>query len=116
MNPAAKALFAIWLGSCAASAQIAAFQHVIVIFQENRTPDNLFHGLCSAPFGSADSCSTNPSSSQYNIQTRNWLDKNSATGVTQPATVPLANKYDLSHAHSAFIAQCDKDTLTGACK
>jgi hypothetical protein len=23
--------------------------------------------------------------------------------------VPLANKYDLSHAHSAFVAQCDQD-------
>ena len=24
------------------------FQHVVVIFQENRTPDNLFHGLPGA--------------------------------------------------------------------
>jgi phospholipase C len=29
--------------------------------------------------------------------------------------VALANAYDLSHAHSAFNAQCDKDA-TGACK
>jgi phospholipase C len=89
---------------------------VVVIFQENRTPDNLFQGLCSAPVGSADSCSTNPTSSQYNIQTKNWLDKNSPTGMIQPSTVQLANKYDLSHAHSAFVAQCDKDPITGACK
>ncbi|MGA2267271.1 MAG: alkaline phosphatase family protein [Bryobacteraceae bacterium] len=116
MNLTGKTLFLVWLATCAASAQISTFQHVVVIFQENRTPDNLFQGLCSAPFGSADSCSTTPTSSQYNIQTKNWLDKNSSTGVTQPATVPLANKYDLSHAHSAFVAQCDKDTLTGACK
>jgi len=116
MNPAAKTLLSIWLGACTAGAQIPAFQHVVVIFQENRTPDNLFQGLCSAPFGSADSCSTNPTSSQYNIQTKNWLDKTSPTGVTQPSTVPLANKYDLSHAHSAFVAQCDTDPITGACK
>jgi phospholipase C len=25
-----------------------AIKHVIVVFQENRTPDNLFQGLCTA--------------------------------------------------------------------
>ena len=25
------------------------FKHVVVIFQENRTPDNLFQGLCHLP-------------------------------------------------------------------
>jgi len=44
------------LGGCAifaVSAQIPRFQHVVVIFQENRTCDNLFQGLCTPPFGSA---------------------------------------------------------------
>ena len=54
------------LGAVAAGAQIANFKHVVVIFQENRTPDNLFQGLCVAPFGSSATCSTTPSSSQYN--------------------------------------------------
>ena len=27
-------------------AQISNFQHIVIIFQENRTPDNLFQGLC----------------------------------------------------------------------
>src|ERR1035438_6642562 len=94
-------LFPIWLGTFTAAAQIPKFQHIIVIFQENRTPDNLFQGLCSAPFGSAASCSTSPASSQYNIQTRDWLDRNSSSGLTQPAPVPLANQYDLSHAGAA---------------
>jgi phospholipase C len=116
MKLTGKTLFLIWLGTGTAGAQIPAFQHVVVIFQENRTPDNLFQGLCSAPFGSADSCSTNPTASQYNIQTKDWLNKSSSTGVSQPSTVLLANKYDLSHAHSAFVAQCDKDPVTGACK
>jgi phospholipase C len=44
------------------------------------------------------------------------LNARAPAGVTQPTTVALANKYDLSHAHSAFVAQCDKDSLTGACK
>jgi phospholipase C len=102
-------------GATAASAQITAFQHVIVIVQENRTPDNLFYSLCLPPYGSAATCSGTPTASQYDIQTGNWLDKTSSTGVTQPSTVALANQYDLSHAHSAFTAQCDADA-TGACK
>jgi phospholipase C len=105
-----------WSGTFVAAAQIANFQHVVVIFQENRTPDNLFQGLCVSPYGSSASCSTTPTASQYNIQTANWLDKQSSTGVTQPSTITLANKYDLSHAHSAFVAQCDQDPTTGACR
>ena len=105
-----------WLGIGAAVAQVPGFQHVVIIFQENRTPDNLFQGLCAAPFGSADRCSATPKAGQYNIQTEDWLDQHSTTGVTQPETVALANQYDLSHAHSAFVAQCDVDKLTGACK
>jgi phospholipase C len=29
-----------------AAAQVPSFQHVVLIIQENRTPDNLFQGLC----------------------------------------------------------------------
>jgi hypothetical protein len=77
-----------------------------VIVQENRTPDNLFQGLCAPPFGSAASCSITPGPGQYNIQTANWLDKTSSNGVTQPATVPLGCGYDLSHIHLAFTQMC----------
>jgi phospholipase C len=87
------------------------FQNIVVIVQENRTPDNLFQGLCSSPYGSADSCSTSPSARQYDIQTSNWLNKDSHTGVTQPGMVALANDYDLDHSHDpAFIAMCDVDS------
>ena len=107
------------LGTTAAWAQTAAaptnFQHVVVIFQENRTPDNLFQGLCAPPYGTSSSCSASPNGNQYDIQVNNWLNKASFTGVTQPTTVPLANAYDLSHAHSAFVAQCDLDS-SGMCK
>ena len=68
------------------------------------------------PYGSAKNCSTSPSSSQYDIQTANWLDNTSPTGVTQPGTVSLANEYDLNHAHNAFTGMCDLDSSTGACK
>ncbi|HLJ48993.1 MAG TPA: alkaline phosphatase family protein [Bryobacteraceae bacterium] len=105
-------LLLISLVTIAAEAQISSFQHVIVIVQENRTPDNLFQGLCSSP----GLCSTTPTASQYNIQTKDWLDKSSPTGVTQPLTVALANKYDLDHSHRAFMSMCDTNTPpAGSC-
>jgi phospholipase C len=111
MKLAVKGLMvAVWLGMILASAQISKFQHIVVVFQENRTPDNLFQGLCSPPYGSRASCSTSPTTSQYNIQVGSWLDKTSPGGVNQPTTVKLANAYDLSHAHSAFEAMCDSGT------
>jgi phospholipase C len=108
----------VGLGSSFAHAQtqtatIPTFQHVVVIVQENRTPDNLFQGLCTTP----TICSTTPTTSQYNIQRSNWVDNTSNNGgVTQPRPIPLDNTYDLSHAHSAWVAQCDLDATTGKCK
>jgi phospholipase C len=93
-----------------ASAQITSFQHIILVVQENRTPDNLFQGLCTTP----TACSTRPSRQQYNIQTTGWLDKDSPTGTTNPHAVSLGIGYDLSHRHSGFVAQCDLNA-SGAC-
>jgi phospholipase C len=108
MKLAARGLLILaGLGSIAARAQISNFQHIVLIVQENRTPDNLFQGLCAPPFGSAASCSITPAPGQYNIQTANWLDKSSLSGSTQPASVPLAGNYDLSHLHVAFGQMCD---------
>ena len=53
--------------------QMRTFKHVVIIFQENRTPDNLFYGLCLPPYGTASSCSTTPGPKQYDIQTDGWL-------------------------------------------
>jgi phospholipase C len=98
------------LGSPLARAQISSFRHIIVVIQENRTPDNLFQGLCNAPYGRSGSCSTTPTGSQYDIQTTNWRDKTSSTGVTQPGPVPLANAYDLNHAFGGFEVACDMNS------
>ena len=69
-------------------------QHVVVIFQENRTPDNLFHGLPNA-----DIASTGVNSLGQTI-------------TLQPIT--LANNYDLSHAHAAFVKMYDAGKMDGA--
>ncbi len=99
----------------AAPPQPAVIQHVVIIFQENRTPDNLFYGLCIPPYGSASACSTSPSATQYNIQTSNWLNSSSSSGVTQPGVVALDNDYDPNHAHIAFTQMCDLNTATNTC-
>jgi phospholipase C len=113
---AAKSILLLVLASASLlQAQIRNFGHIIIIVQENRTPDNLFQGLCTPPYGTAASCSTSPVGKQYDIQTKNWLDKTSATGVTQPTTTALAGKYDLGHAHHSWVAQCDKDAA-GNCR
>src|ERR1700736_3468343 len=100
----------LMLSDRTAVAQISRFEHIVVIVQENRTPDNLFQGLCAPPFGSATSCSTSPTASQYDIKTRRWLDKTSLTGVRAPQPISLVTAYDLSHIHSSFIAMCDPDS------
>jgi phospholipase C len=89
------------------TARAEHFSHIVVVVQENRTPDNLFQGLCTAPYGSADSCSIHPTAAQYDIETDNWLNKKSSTGVTQPQPVTLVGTYDPGHTHQDFVAMCD---------
>lgn len=93
---------------------IEKFDHVIVIIQENRTPDNLFQGLCGPPFGVVARCSPKPGPGQYNIQTSNWFDETSPGGTIQPEPIPLANNYDLDHSHNGFLAMCH--LVGGVCK
>src|SRR5580658_7958939 len=92
------------IGATIAGAQVPR-QHgsslnVVVIFQENRTPDNLF--------------GSNPTFLPgVDIATSGENSK----GQTIPLTaVPLANDYDLSHAHSAFVAMYDNGAMDGANK
>jgi phospholipase C len=66
-------------------------QHVVIIFQENRTPDNLFQDPVLIKRG-ADIAP-------------NGLN---SKGRTVPLTeVHLANDYDLDHSHFGFVQMCD---------
>jgi phospholipase C len=73
-------------------------QHVVIIFQENRTPDNLFQDPVLISAG-ADIASSGLNSSGQMIQ------------LTPES---LGVNYDLSHAHSAFVAQYDGGKMDGA--
>ena len=94
-----------------ASAQIANFEHIVIIVQENRTPDNLFYALCSS-----QRCKTKPDDSEYDIQAGHWLDRNAQGGSVRPKPVPLANSYDLGHAHAEFVVMCDLNAATDTCR
>jgi phospholipase C len=109
-------LISVLMSTTFSVAQIKSFQHVVIVVQENRTPDNLFQGLCSPPYGTSASCNIRPSKKQYNIQTNNWLDKLVNGGTINPLTVTLQGTFDLSHSHTAFTQMCDLDSGTGACK
>src|ERR1700732_4580085 len=70
-------------------------KHVVVIFQENRTPDNLFQGLCTAN-GGVPGCSTSLES-KYDIAST-YVN---GEGQTVPLTpVGLATNFDLDHSHA----------------
>jgi phospholipase C len=73
-------------------------KHVVIIFQENRTPDNLFHDTALINNG-ADIASSGLNSS----------------GQTVPlVSGPLGTNYDLSHAHHAFVQMYDGGKMDGA--
>ncbi len=84
-----------------ASAQISAFQHIILVIQENRTPDNMFQGLCQT---TQAACSTSRRYGQYNIQTMAWLDKTCAHRHDQSNAPSSSASATISeHRHGAFV-------------
>lgn len=91
---------------------ISNFQHIVIVVQENRTPDNLFHGLCITTTGNPCS-TTNPS--KYNIQVSGWHDKHSTTGTTQPTPENLGTNYDVGHSHQDWVKMCDQPDMTQSC-
>ena len=105
----AVVLFAMLLGA-PASAAPSHFDHIVLMVQENRTPDNLFYALCSQR-----PCSTRSGSGTYDIKLDHWLDKNSKRGSIHPRPLPLTTLYSPEHSHAAFLALCDYDAVTRAC-
>ena len=71
-------------------------QHVVVIFQETRTPDNLFHGLPGA-----------------DIANGGFNSKGKYIPLTR---VSLHAWYDLDHSHGAFLTMYDDGKMDGADK
>jgi phospholipase C len=98
---------AVLFGAVAHAQFPSQIQHVVIVFQENRTPDNLFQGLYGL---------TGSNGVAYDIQNY-WVN----SGGTHEPLLPvgLATNFDLSHAHSAFVSESTASTaddpLTPGC-
>ncbi len=81
-----------------ARADIPIVQHVVIIFQENRTPDNLFHGL-QTYLPAADIANSGQTS----------------TGQTVQLTpTSIVTTYDLDHSNHAFGQMYNQGQMNGA--
>ena len=96
-GPSAATLTAAGQGRPTATAYRASagtVQHIVIIFQENRTPDNLFQGLPGADIASSG--------------------LNSSGQVVPLQPIPLKVPYDISHTHSSFVRMYDGGKMDGA--
>ena len=84
----------------------AVIQHVVVIFQENRTPDNLFQDSVLISRG-ADIVQQGKNSSGQTIA---LTPINLGTAGSKP------QNYDLDHSHGAFVSMYDGGKMDGADK
>ncbi|MGB7284243.1 MAG: hypothetical protein WBE13_18405, partial [Candidatus Acidiferrum sp.] len=82
----------------------ALLQHIVVIFQENRTPDNLFQDPVLISRG-ADIASSGLNSIGQTIP---------LTPIDLGTTGTSPQNYDLSHAHAAFVSMYDGGKMDGA--
>ncbi len=89
-------------------------EHVVIIFQENRTPDNLFQGLCTTN-GGVSTCGTG--AGQYDIVS-SGVDSHGdiipLTEIDLGTSGAKPQNYDLSHAHEAFEKMYDGGKMDGA--
>jgi phospholipase C len=97
-------------------------KNVVVIFPENRTPDNLFHFLtpaCLLPPAAEGLHACIPAtvtSSCYDISPCGLSDE---TGKILPVTLvptPLEGSVDPNHSHTGFNYMCDPDATTLECR
>ena len=69
------------------------FKHIVIIVQENRTPDDLFHGLRGA-----DTVGYGLNSKGQKIQLK---------------PISVGSKYDIDHSHRAFATEFDGGKMDG---
>src|ERR1700737_3690832 len=98
------------VAAATAQAQISHFKHVVIIFQENRTPDNLFQGLCAAPYGA---CAVPPTpSAPYDIQTSNWATAKGREDSALPGCVGQHLRSEsLAQVVQLDVRRCHRATL-----
>ncbi len=80
-------------------------KHVILVIQENRTPDNLFHGLLSYQ-------GINPAN--YDLASSGLAIVSGQQEVIPLTSRTLSTDYDLGHGHVDFVDMWDNGALDGA--
>lgn len=109
-------LFLLLVSGVAHAQFPAQITNVVVIVQENRTPDNLFHFLtpaCPIPAGATgyNACLPSPVTNHcYNISPCGLSNQ---SGTVVPVTlrgVPLDGTPDVTHIHTTFEWMCDPDS------
>jgi hypothetical protein len=93
-------------------------KNVVVIVQENRTPDNLFHFLtpaCHIPTGATgyQACSPSVTSSCYDVSPCGLSNQSGTVVPITLTAMPLAGSADLIHSHLAFD-KCATPTRTSS--
>jgi phospholipase C len=91
-------------GSPGSPTATTPIEHIVIIFQENRTPDNLFQDPVLIARG-ADIASSGVNSLGQTI---------ALEPIDLGTAGPNPQNYDLSHAHAAFVAMYDGGKMDGA--
>jgi phospholipase C len=96
-------------------------KNVVIIVQENRTPDNLFHYLtpaCPIPPNAAGltACTPTVSSSCYNIAPCGVSNQGGTPVAVPLQAVPLYGSTEPQHSHWSFEHMCDADPATLQCR
>ena len=111
------------LASTAAFAQFPPqIKNVIILFQENRTPDNLFHFLtpaCPLPAKATGLQACTPTEVTDRCYDISPCGISNQSGAPVPVTlhpVPLTGSVDPDHSHKGFNNMCDPDPVTLVCR
>ena len=98
----ATSIFFFWtlLPPALSAGQTVTFKHVVVILQENRTPDNLF--------------GSNPNFEPGVDIVTSGLNSKGETVPLLP--IPFETCFDLNHSHRAFVTAYDNGKMDGTDK
>ena len=98
-------------------------KNLVIIIQENRTPDNLFHYLSPAcplpmnPGSVLDACIPSPvTSSCYDVSPCGLWRHKTVEQVVPLAPRALNDRLDPAHEHENFNSMCDPDPVTLKCR
>jgi len=93
-------------------------KHVVVIVQENRTPDNLFHflsPLCPLPVGGGlNACIPSPvTTGCYDISPCGLSNESGSEMAITLGPLPMSGSTDPDHSHTGFNSMCDPNAALG---